>query len=187
MVTNLQNIKTDADSIIIVDNPFPSWLEEYIKSQSKIIPWGLKYIHENAAEEFTFTYGSYVHNHFLEDHLHSNKIFNLAFADFITKEMPAELTLVMQGVRWNCLLKTNDANLHVDHSNDDCLTCVYFVNNSDGDLVFYEPNQTTEIKRCTFKQNRIVIFPSNIHHKAFAPTAHKFKITLAVQFYRINP
>jgi len=183
MVTNLQNIKTDADQIIIIDNPFPGWVEEYIISQSKIIPWGLKYIPENDIEEFTFTYGSYVHNHFLEDHLHTTKTFNLAFTDLITKEIPAIHPLVLQGVRWNCLIKGNDANMHIDHHNNDCLTCVYFVNDSDGDLVFYEPNRNEEIKRCEFKQNRIVLFPSNIKHKAFAPVNHKFRITLAVQFY----
>lgn len=183
---NLNAVRSNPDSIVIVDDPFPDWVHKTIESQSRMVPWTLRQNLVFGNEEVLFTYISYVDGENLLDHLHSNIFFSNAFSGVINQCSPREQdsTLRVQGIRWNCLIKGFDANLHHDHPDDSCVTCVYFVNDGDGDLVFYENDQTTEIKRCEFKKGRAVIFPSTIFHRAFAPTQHSFRITLAAQYFK---
>ncbi len=47
--------------------------------------------------------------------------------------------------------------------------CLYYVNDSDGDTIFYDNNQN-EIKRTTPKKGRMVLFDGSIYHSASTPT-----------------
>jgi hypothetical protein len=50
------------------------------------------------------------------------------------------------------------------------LVCLYYVNDTDGDTIFYNNDLKTEIKRTSPKKGRVVIFNGTIPHSATTPT-----------------
>ena len=59
--------------------------------------------------------------------------------------------------------------IHTDVGNPHWV-CLYYVNNSDGDTVFFEDDEVTEIKRVSPKKGRIVFFNGLIKHAATFPS-----------------
>ena len=47
--------------------------------------------------------------------------------------------------------------------------CLYYVNDSDGDTIFYDDDQKTEIKRIPPKKGRIAFFDGSIYHCGSKP------------------
>jgi hypothetical protein len=66
------------------------------------------------------------------------------------------------------LLPTKSSGIHVDFTFDH-LVCLYYVNNVDGDTIFYEDDKKTEIKRISPKKGRIAFFSGNIPHCSTSP------------------
>ena len=64
----------------------------------------------------------------------------------------------------------SNINLRLDPHNDiyePHLVCLYYINDSDGDTVFF--NKENEIKRVSPKKGRIVLFDGAIKHSAGIP------------------
>ena len=57
---------------------------------------------------------------------------------------------------------------HIDGP-DPHWVCLYYVNDSDGDTIFYKNDQKTEIKRVSPKKGRIVFFNGFTYHSAGMP------------------
>lgn len=62
----------------------------------------------------------------------------------------------------------NSVAPHVDGRNPHWV-CLYYINNSDGDTIFYKDDKTTEIKRVTPKKGRVAFFDGSIYHSAGIP------------------
>jgi len=62
----------------------------------------------------------------------------------------------------------NSPSPHID-GQDPHWVCLYYVNDSDGDTIFYENDQKTEIKRVSPKKGRIAFFDGSIYHSAGIP------------------
>jgi len=65
--------------------------------------------------------------------------------------------------------KSNTFLPHKDHPNPHYVL-LYYVNDSDGDTVFFEDDEVTEIKRISPKKGRIAFFDGSIYHAASNPT-----------------
>ena len=176
----------NTSKIFVVDNTFPEWLQNYIEKRANTIPWEQR-INVISADytEHALAYMSYQNGY--NNPPDALEIVNIMHevlsADVIPKNAPGVELTGFFGLRWNGITKGNRPSTHRDWIDESQWTIVYFVNHSDGDLVFYDDDQTTEVFRCVYKRGRSVIFPSNIYHGAIGPAANDLRITMAAQYY----
>ena len=87
-------------------------------------------------------------------------------------------------VKFNRLLRNqnftvNNYNIpHQDVPNAGYTSMIYYVNDSDGDTVFFEDN--TIVNRISPRQGDIVLFPSNLWHASSNPSMNQERIVLNV-------
>lgn len=86
-------------------------------------------------------------------------------------------------------LKDSVNQPHFNFYHEHGYTVVYFVNDSDGDLIIYnekfqnKPNDKLTIwKKITPKRGTVVVFPSNTLHSHNFPVKNPFKITINFNF-----
>lgn len=181
----------DTNKIFIVDDAFPDWFQLFIEKKSSTVPWEFRErVHSPTYTEATLSYFCHQNTH--TDIVDTQGIVDVMHdaltADLIPRVVPNVKITGFFGMRWNGTIKGHRPSIHRDshddmHDNETQWTMVYFVNHSDGDLVFYEDDKTTEIKRCEYKRGRAVIFPSNIYHGAIDPVGNNLRITFAAQYY----
>jgi hypothetical protein len=70
-------------------------------------------------------------------------------------------------------------NKHVDKDEDEYISIVYYLEDSDGDTVIYDKHQE-EKYRFTPKANTCIIFKSNTWHRATPPTKNKVRRVLNI-------
>lgn len=177
----------DLNKIFIVDDAFPDWFHQYIERRARVIPWEFRErVHTPDYTESSLSYNN--HNN-PNDPISMSEIINDALTlDVIPTVMPNVKITGFFGIRWNGTIKGHCPSIHRDNNDDSHefesqWTIVYFVNESDGDLLFFDDDQTTEIMRCEYKRGRAVIFPSNIYHRATDPVNNNLRITFAAQYY----
>lgn len=92
-------------------------------------------------------------------------------------------TVEVLRAKFNLLSKQpyNEANLsdmiHVDTEDTDKLSVLFYMNNSDGDTVFFDGDRE---HRYMPKENTAVVFKSNIKHRATPPTQAQKRIVLNI-------
>ena len=78
--------------------------------------------------------------------------------------------------------KVNNYNPpHIDLNNEDYLSMVYYVNDSDGDTRFFDDNMTTSHSN-TPKQGSAIIFPSNRFHCSSNPITSNVRCVINFVF-----
>jgi hypothetical protein len=77
----------------------------------------------------------------------------------------------------NPLLNASD-NAHQDSKDPRFMTMLYYVNDSDGDTLFFDDSKTNIINRVTPKENTAVIFKSNLWHASSAPIENKRRVVI---------
>ena len=84
--------------------------------------------------------------------------------------------------RMNLMMKTEDKRVsppHYDFKDDNIDTMIYYINDSDGNTVFYtDETATTIIQEVEPKKGRIVIFPSKTLHAGNRPKEHDIRIVI---------
>jgi len=88
----------------------------------------------------------------------------------------------------NCKLNLNtkienfDENkhytIHKDMGNESGITAIYYVNDSDGDTLFFNETGTEIIKRVTPKQGTMVYFDNKIPHAGQPPVINNYRAVL---------
>ena len=69
---------------------------------------------------------------------------------------------------------------HCDADTDEYLTIIYMGHGQSGDTVFVDPADN-EMERVSFKEGRLVIFPSHIWHRGEAPS-HGYRVSLGAVY-----
>jgi hypothetical protein len=174
------------DQIIVLDNVFPGWLETYLDKICRDIPWQwieLDAMH-NAGKEWALSKLTFdLTSKYNSDYHDVTKLLNDAFTiDVIPNALPTAQITRLARLRFNGTLRGFDLNPHIDYHDNSAWVIVYYVNDSDGDTVFYANDHVTEIKRCRYKKGRAVLFPADIHHKAEAPKNSPLRISIGVHY-----
>ena len=120
---------------------------------------------------------SYLYHCFYTDHKVNSNFFNL-IEPFLKILNPHSLI----NVRANCLLnrKKSNSNFHTDNLGSKNLThktAIFYLNNNNGYNLFSDKSKVNSI------ENRIVIFPSNLMHRAIAQTDTERRIVINFNFY----
>lgn len=149
----------------IIDNDEQLWLVDQIPS----IPFFYKdaHVHDNDLPWFGhYTVDNGVANSSLSDVtidignrvLHSVGLKPLRYEQI-------RINMTTQQYTQSCSTK------HIDSVGDCNITMLYYIDNSDGDTVFYDND--IEIKRVSPVRGRAAIFDSNIYHNSYLPILHK--------------
>ena len=89
---------------------------------------------------------------------------------------------IPQGRVW-IQIPNNGMPIHPPHTDLDFphWVCLYYVNDSDGDTIFFKDDQKTKIKSVSPKKGRIVFFDGSIYHSSSVPTKHH-RIVVNINF-----
>ena len=69
-----------------------------------------------------------------------------------------------------------------DDINEDSWTLIYYVNDSNGDTIFYkDKNSDKETYRVKYKRGKMVLFPSSFVHQALAPS-EEWRVSIGMMF-----
>jgi hypothetical protein len=76
--------------------------------------------------------------------------------------------------------------LHMDSNKEtNYTTCVYYVNDSDGDTLFFSSDLKTETARVSPKKGRLVMFDGNTLHAGQAPKTNEVRCVINLNFKNI--
>jgi len=174
--------KINPDNIIIIDNVFPEWFQTFLEKASKEVPWNfytIKSMHKDTTESFLTNMVYELGPVKYTDNLNIIKPFNDALTiDVIPRCVPGAKIKQLTRLRWNGSLRDYELGPHIDYRDSTHWVFVYYVNDSDGDTIFYDADRVTEIRRCEYRKGRAVIFPADIYHKATAPKDSPLRISL---------
>lgn len=79
-------------------------------------------------------------------------------------------------------LASNHHAVHVDYTLDNLITCIYYVNDSDGDTVFFTQDGKHEINRVSPKKGRLVCFDGSTPHAGRPPINKKHRCVINFNF-----
>jgi hypothetical protein len=178
----------------VVDNFLPPAYEDAIEGVllSADFPWYLNartsvvnyYEDGKTADAPQFTHGFYDNNQIWSAH------FNLV--SILEQRLAAAKNMnTMDPLRIKANLNTPFNNypegyhypIHTDFPNmEGYITCIYYVNDSDGDTLFFKPDGKTEIARVTPKKGRFVYFDGSIPHSGHPPKIHSYRCLINLNF-----
>ena len=72
--------------------------------------------------------------------------------------------------------------IHIDNTSKKSISIIYYLNNSDGDTLFFD-EKLNIIKRVSPRQGRAIVFDSNIKHTACCPINSKYRQVINFVLY----
>ena len=171
IIENLLN-KEDSDYVHhVLMNPKLQWFwkESIVTySESKI----------NPDEYFGF-----IHHIYIDDQAISDLYTNLNFiVNVFQKKIKFKLKKLVR-IQANLLTRMiitefeKDSSIHKDSNKNNYISLVYYVNDSDGDTLFFDENKNY-VSKCTPNKGSAVWFKSNQWHAATPPKITKRRVVL---------
>jgi len=74
---------------------------------------------------------------------------------------------------------------HIDDSEEDVMTAIYYVNDSDGDTYFFD-NDLKITNTITPEKGRMVLFDSNKFHSSSSPIDNDYRIVMNTVFKKLS-
>tara|TARA_Y100000004_G_C8844700_1_gene382026 strand:- start:60 stop:608 length:549 start_codon:yes stop_codon:yes gene_type:complete len=166
-----------------LDNDYVNEIEKVLSNEYEYFPWylrktvnlkdGLK-VKNKTIDSFVFTHVFYV-----DEKVNSNYYDDVINILNESKIKYSKIDRIKANLTTNITKNTkkNFNNIHTDLPDNNSMTLLYYVNNSDGDTIFFD-KKLKEIKRITPKKGRAVLFNSNIFHTAQNPIKNDFRIVI---------
>lgn len=172
--------------------------ENFIESQvtDAYFPWYLK----NETVKFNNEFANdnrFVDFPWLSHQTHTNGKENsscLEIPNKIVKTLNDKFNIAykeLKQCRFNLVFKDDDDRKsppHYDFYDDNIDTMIYYVNDSDGNTMFYaDEKANTVLKEVEPKKGRIVIFSSKTLHAATRPKEHDIRIVINFNMMKFIP
>jgi ectoine hydroxylase-related dioxygenase (phytanoyl-CoA dioxygenase family) len=93
----------------------------------------------------------------------------------IEKTMRIKANLTVQDLNYPV---ANHHSIHVDYELRNLITCIYYVNDSDGDTVFFSSDGKDEVSRVSPKKGRLVYFNGQTLHAGRPPVNKKHRCVI---------
>ena len=181
-------VKTDPKLIFEFENVIPDWMQKSGVDQFK--NFGFEYNHHGASEDDgepyfgKLLYLKQTQTNLAKPHIIMNLLDVIKY-DLINKIDKEAKYVDLQRIAVNGQLPNQSPAKHLDTSNDqDLWTAIYYLNDSDGDTVFYHSlkNEQEEVYRSKFKQGKVTLFHGLFLHQALAPQSD-WRITIGISFF----
>ena len=125
--------------------------------------------------------------------VHSTDLNKCQYIDIITPVLN-QLSIEFQSnirilkCKFNFLPKGTDPTYHyphIDDSEEDVITAIYYVNESDGDTYFFD-NDLKITNTISPKKGRMVLFDSNNFHSSSSPIDNEHRIVMNTVFKKLT-
>lgn len=171
----------DPNRIFEIEKPFPDWMVQYIEDQTKDVNWQFVSVPEEHEEGLNYRTPALFTNvmfctqsNILDDHKELTKLIHTALTREIIPNTieDAQINQVTR-TRLNGTVQGVYYGPHNDVRNGQpgLWTFVYYVNDADGDTVFFSDEGKTEMKRTKYKKGNAILFPAHYWHTMDVTTA----------------
>jgi len=187
--------------MIELSNFLPQSLQDHLENHltSNSFPW---YFIKDVTKEFTtpdeYYQPGFHHTPFKEGKPHSIEYDQILFLPHLIKDVLKNNDLILHRIRYGMNIRSigqnNDHNIpHLDFPDNFSYknyTCLYYVNNSDGDTVIF--NETTRsinytvLSRITPEKGKLCIFDGEHFHASSPPKNSDYRIVMTLNFYDPN-
>lgn len=164
----------DPNRIFEIENPFPEWMVQYIEDQTKDVNWQFVNVPEEHEEGLNYRTPALFTNvmfctqsNILDDHKELTKLLHTALTrEIIPNTIPDAQINQVTRTRLNGTVQGVYYGPHNDVRNGQpgLWTFVYYVNDADGDTVFFSDEGKTEMKRTKYKKGNAILFPAHYWH-----------------------
>lgn len=170
----------------LIKGTLPHYLQKQIIDFicNSYFPW---FWNETTVIGETNAYGGFTHCLYNKDKKEFDEK-SCVFANDLLKNVIDQVKVIeLQRAQINflCNINIDDSyeknNIHTDHIQDEYLTFLYYVLDSDGDTVLYDKDNH-EIEKISPKQGKYIIFKSNTLHRASPPIKNKKRIVINIVF-----
>lgn len=164
----------DPNKIFEIEKPFPDWMVQYIEDQTKDVNWQFVSVPEEHEEGLNYRTPALFTNvmfctqsNILDDHKELTKLLHTALTrEIITNTIPDAQINQVTRTRLNGTVQGVYYGPHNDVRNGQpgLWTFVYYVNDADGDTIFFSDEGKTEMKRTKYKKGNAILFPAHYWH-----------------------
>jgi hypothetical protein len=143
-----------------------------------LFPW---YFNKNILPHIEKSSSQFTHTFYRDDQIESNA-FSLIkpmiyFIEDKTNTSFKKIDRIKANLRTKTIDDNYELNIHKDNDQNNYKSFLYYVNDSDGDTLFFDDNNKI-INSVTPKENSGIFFDSNVNHTSQAPIKNECRIVI---------